>query len=107
TRARARRWNSCQTPGSGCRAIDHPRRIDDMDIRIQALAVDATDPDALATFWEAALGWRRTYDTADEVVLEPPAGSKEDGVSPDIVILRVPEAKSVKNRLHLDLRPKD
>jgi hypothetical protein len=78
-----------------------------MDIRIQALAVDAIDPDALATFWEAALGWRRTYDTADEVVLEPPAGSKEDGVSPDIVILRVPEAKSVKNRLHLDLRPKD
>ena len=78
-----------------------------MDIRIQAVAVDATDPAALADFWAAALGWRRTYDTVEEVVLEPPAGSKEDGVSPDIVILRVPEAKSVKNRLHLDLRPKD
>jgi hypothetical protein len=41
------------------------------------------------------------------VVLEPPKGSPEDGVSPDLLFLRVPEAKSVKNRLHLDLRPDD
>lgn len=42
-----------------------------------------------------------------EVVLEPPAGSREDGVIPDLLVLRVPETKSVKNRLHLDLRPQD
>ena len=40
-------------------------------------------------------------------MLEPPAGSPEAGVSPDILFLRVPEEKSVKNRLHLDLRPDD
>jgi len=40
-------------------------------------------------------------------VLEPPAGSPEDGVSPDLLFLRVPEEKSGKNRLHLDLRPAD
>jgi hypothetical protein len=44
---------------------------------------------------------------ADEVVIEPPAGSAEDGVSPDILFLKVPEAKAVKNRLHIDLRPDD
>jgi hypothetical protein len=28
-------------------------------------------------------------------------------VSPDLVFGRVPEAKTIKNRLHLDLRPDD
>ena len=78
-----------------------------MSIRWQCICVDSTDPGRIASFWEQALGWRRTYDSADEVVLEPPAGSPEDGVSPDILFLRVPEEKSVKNRLHLDLRPDD
>ena len=32
---------------------------------------------------------------------------EEDGVSPDILFLRVPEGKAVKNRLHLDFRPDD
>ena len=78
-----------------------------MSIRWQCIDVDSTDPARAATFWEQALGWRRTYDSPDEVVLEPPAGSPEDGVSPDILFLRVPEEKSGKNRLHLDLRPDD
>ena len=41
------------------------------------------------------------------MVLEPPEGSAADGVAPDLLFLRFPEAKSVKNRLHLDLRPED
>jgi len=78
-----------------------------MDLRIQCLCVDTADPDRLATFWAAALGWRRTYERDDEIVLEPPAGSREDGVVPDLLFLRVPGAKAGKNRLHLDLRPAD
>ena len=78
-----------------------------MSLSIQCLCVDTTDPSELATFWEGVLGWRRTYADEDEVVLEPPAGSAEDGVVPDLAFLRVPEAKSGKNRLHLDLRPVD
>ena len=78
-----------------------------MSIRWQCICVDSTDPARIGAFWAPALGWRRTNDSADEVVLEPPAGSPEDGVSPDILFLRVPEEKSVKNRLHLDLRPDD
>ena len=75
-----------------------------MDIRIQCLCIDSAHPSQTADFWEAALGWRRTHDSEDEVVLEPPAGSPEDGVAPDILFLRVPEPKAVKNRLHFDIR---
>jgi hypothetical protein len=78
-----------------------------MNLRIQAVCIDSTDPKVPADFWEKALGWRRTYEVEDEIVLEPPAGSPQDGVSPDLLFLKVPERKEVKNRLHLDLRPED
>lgn len=78
-----------------------------MDIRIQCLVIDSIEPAKVAAFWEAALGWRRTYDKDHEVVLEPPAGSPEDGIVPDLLFVRVPERSPGKNNLHLDLRPKD
>jgi hypothetical protein len=78
-----------------------------VNLRIQCLCIDTTDPARLANFWQSALGWRRTYERDDEVVLEPPVGSPEDGIVPDLLFLRVPEDKVTKNRLHLDLRPGD
>lgn len=78
-----------------------------MTIRIQCLCIDAIDPAAQARWWAEALGWRITHEAADESVLEPPAGSPEDGVVPDLLFLRVQESKATKNRLHLDLRPVD
>src|SRR5438445_7545234 len=78
-----------------------------MTLRIQAVCIDAVDPRPVAAFWENALGWRRTFEEDDEIVLGPPAGSREDGVAADLAVLRVPEGKAVKNRLHLDLRPAD
>ena len=78
-----------------------------MTIRIQCLCIDSADPAKIASFWQSALGWRCTLDSPDEVVLEPPEGSPEDGIVPDLLFLRVPEGKSAKNRLHLDLRPTD
>ena len=48
-----------------------------MTIRVQSVSFDAHDPDAQATFWAEVLGWRRTYEDSDEVVLEPPEGSPE------------------------------
>jgi len=74
---------------------------------IQSVSIDATDPARLADFWQAALGWRRTYDSPEEVALEPPEGSPEDGAAPAVLLLRVPEEKVGKNRVHLDLRPAD
>ena len=79
----------------------------EMAIRIQCLCFDAADPARLAAFWEKALGWRRTHEEESEVVLEPPPGSPDEGVAPDLLFLKVPETKSLKNRLHLDLRPED
>ena len=76
-------------------------------LRWQCVCIDTPDPAGLATFWQGALGWRRTHEADDVVILEPPAGSPEDGVSPDLLFVLVPEAKATKNRLHLDLRPLD
>jgi hypothetical protein len=78
-----------------------------VDLRIQCLCIDTGNPARIASFWESALGWRRTSEEEAEVVLEPPEGSREDGVVPDLLFLKVPEDKIVKNRLHLDLRPGD
>lgn len=78
-----------------------------MTVRIQCLCIDTADPGKLASFWESALGWRRTHDEENEAAIEPPAGSREDGVVPDLLFLKVPERKAGKNRLHLDLRPVD
>jgi hypothetical protein len=64
-----------------------------MGLRWQAICVDCADPGALGRWWAELLGWRLTYEEPDEVVLEPPAGSPEDGVSPDLLFLKVPEPK--------------
>ncbi|QVQ54414.1 VOC family protein [Spiractinospora alimapuensis] len=78
-----------------------------MTLRIQCLCVDTPNPGRLAGFWEEALGWRRTFERDDEVVLRPPMGSPEEGVAPDLLFLKVPKSHVTKNRLHLDLRPDD
>lgn len=78
-----------------------------MGIRIQCLCIDSTNPAAIAAFWQSALGWRCPFEKENQVVLEPPEGSPEDGIVPDLVFMKVPEGKAVKNRLHLDLRPSD
>ena len=78
-----------------------------MALRLQNISVDSRDPERLAGFWADVLGWRVTSVETEEVVLEPPVGSREEGVVPDLVFLLVPDDKAVKNRLHLDLRPSD
>jgi catechol 2,3-dioxygenase-like lactoylglutathione lyase family enzyme len=78
-----------------------------MSLRWQTLAIDCADPAALARWWADLLGWRVTDEDDDEVAIEPPEGSPDDGVVPDLLFLRVPEPKTVKDRLHLDLRPDD
>jgi hypothetical protein len=56
------------------------------------LCVDSTEPKKIASFWEAALGWSQTFDEDDQVCTEPPKGSPEDGVAPDIMFLKVPDS---------------
>ncbi|NHC15999.1 VOC family protein [Motilibacter deserti] len=63
------------------------------------LAIDANDPSLVARFWIDVLGWR-VLEEAEGIVTIGPA----DGGWPTIDVVPVPEPKTVKNRLHLDLR---
>lgn len=79
-----------------------------MTFRIENISIDSTSPFETAQFWAEALGWKIAEDgDDDEIAVQPDPGSPEFGVLPDILFLRVPETKTVKNRLHLDLRPAD
>lgn len=78
-----------------------------MTLRVQCLTIDAIDPPALGRWWADLLGWRVTFDEDPQVVIEPPAGSPEDGVVPDLLFLRSSDTKATKNRIHVDLRPDD
>jgi hypothetical protein len=77
------------------------------DIRIQCVVVDSHDCGRLARFWSQVLGWRITYESDVEWAIEPPEGDPAVDVAPDILFLKVPDQKVVKNRLHFDLRPTD
>jgi predicted enzyme related to lactoylglutathione lyase len=78
-----------------------------MTVRLQNVSIDSLDPSRLASFWAEVLGWRVTSDDGEEVVLEPPAGSRDEGVVPDLVFIVAPDGHAVKNRVHVDLRPDD
>jgi catechol 2,3-dioxygenase-like lactoylglutathione lyase family enzyme len=74
-----------------------------MGLAIDWAAIDCADAPALARFWAEALGYRIVADDdPDERLVVPP-----DGRGPRLLFLRVPDEKTVKNRLHLDLRPDD
>lgn len=74
-------------------------------LRIQTVTIDAHDPSALAHFWAEVLGWHVTDEGPIETGVEPRPDNPIRGVVPDLLFIKVPEGKTLKNRLHLDLRP--
>ena len=70
-----------------------------MTSRIAVLAIDALDPKAVADFWCAVLDWQ-VLEADDGLITIGPA----DGSGLHLDVIAVPERKTVKNRLHLDLR---
>ena len=70
-----------------------------MASRIVVIAIDALQPQVVADFWCAVLGWQVTDIDAEVISIGP-----QDGSGPLIDVVSVPENKAVKNRLHLDLR---
>ena len=70
-----------------------------MAVRFQ-VTFDAADPQRLAGFWALALGYQPETSSAwdDHGWLVDP-----DGVGSRLFFQRVPEPKTAKNRVHLDL----
>ncbi|RKS69390.1 putative enzyme related to lactoylglutathione lyase [Motilibacter peucedani] len=76
-----------------------------MAVRLSEVVVDCADPERVARFWSAVLGWPvRRWDEDGEVYfdLEPPS----PGI-PELAFVPVPEPKTAKVRIHLDVRPVD
>lgn len=66
------------------------------------LVLDCTDPEALAQFWAPALDYEIVGGAGAYVMLLPKAPG-----APQLLLQRVPEAKSAKNRMHLDIHVVD
>ncbi|MEN8040865.1 MAG: VOC family protein [Actinomycetota bacterium] len=79
---------------------------------------DAQDPGRLAEFWQGALGyaaqsppdgfdswenWARAKEIPEERWNDAAAAVDPDGKGPRIFIQKVPESKTSKNRVHLDI----
>ncbi|MER7696075.1 MULTISPECIES: VOC family protein [unclassified Streptomyces] len=77
------------------------------------LAIDCAEPVGLARFWCSVLDYEvRDQDEEEGVVtigppVAPEAEDRPGPVPPVLTFARVPEAKSVKNRLHIDVSPTD
>jgi len=76
-----------------------------MTLRWYTTVVDAADPHRLAAFWADTLGWATAYTEEDEVALEAP--NDADDRIPALLFVRNNDAKTQKNRLHLDLNRDD
>ena len=74
-----------------------------MPTRLVHLVVDAVQPARLAGFWAAALGWEVAAEESGEVDVCPRGYHYPDPAALPLVFVPVPEAKTGKNRVHLDL----
>jgi predicted enzyme related to lactoylglutathione lyase len=70
-------------------------------IQIRNITFDCKDAQALARFWSALTGWNVYYDEDPEVLVAPSFPHTGTG----LLFIPVPEGKTAKNRVHLDLEP--
>ena len=72
-------------------------------LSVAALTIDCTDPAALADFWGKVLGRPVSPGAPSE---NATLDATDPASGPKMFFTKVPEAKAVKNRLHLDLLTK-
>ena len=82
-----------------------------MSSKFTELAIDCANPSALARFWCAVLDYE-VQDIADGLVtigspLVAEGKNQLGPVPPTLTFAQVPERKTVKNRVHLDVSPTD
>jgi predicted enzyme related to lactoylglutathione lyase len=71
-------------------------------VEITCVTFDAADPHRLARFWAAALGWEATrMDEQISLCARPGVAGLY------LEFVKVPEAKAVKNRVHLGTSARD
>lgn len=68
------------------------------------VTVDCADAPALARFWADVLGWQIFSDDDPEVLIAPSFPPQHH---PTMLFIPVPEGRTAKNRMHLDLQPTD
>jgi hypothetical protein len=74
-----------------------------MPLLIDTLGIDCAEPATLAQFWAEVLDYEvQPSDDPTEIMVSP-----KTGIGTTLGFFKVPEGKTVKNRLHLDLRPED
>ena len=74
-----------------------------MTSTIKYITFDCHNPLLLAEFWSASLG----YETENSPVIDGATSKPRASGVPQIFFLKVPEGKTAKNRLHLDIQPVD
>jgi hypothetical protein len=77
-----------------------------MTAHIRSITFDCADPYRLAHFWSQVTGYGEDPDNPNapddpEAVLVAPHGG------PALLFIPVPESKTIKNRVHLDVAPTD
>ncbi|MEI8412889.1 MULTISPECIES: VOC family protein [unclassified Kribbella] len=82
-----------------------------MASKFTELAVDCADPSGLARFWCSVLDYEVQGEEDGLITIGSPLvreGKTRPGpVPPTLAFVHVPEGKTVKNRLHLDVNPTD
>lgn len=74
---------------------------------ISHTSVDCRNAYELSEWWKALLGYIDVPGDPNEPGHEECMIIDPDGVRPRVLFIEVPEGKTVKNRIHLDLRPAD
>ena len=70
-----------------------------MDVYVGSVVIDVNDLDLMKSFWEQALGYdTESYEPGDWSKLVDPEGKRVN-----VSLQQVPERKTEKNRLHMDL----
>ncbi|WP_343955320.1 VOC family protein [Nonomuraea longicatena] len=93
-------WTVLADPEGNEFCVLEPRPIYRDTGPIAVVVVDCVAPRAMAAFWDEAMDWTLHEVTDDHAVLR-----SAKGVGPYLEFLRTPGVKTVKNRIHLDLRP--
>jgi hypothetical protein len=77
-----------------------------MTARPRNITFDCADPYALAVFWGRVTGYQEDPENGNEPG-DPEGLLVGPGGQPNLLFVTVPEPKTVKTRVHLDLEPDD